>query len=56
MVKNPRHFIVALDQLDDKSWRKNFVLRRDRRQLRLVAGLFYKDQKAFIQEHEYYPG
>jgi iron complex outermembrane recepter protein len=55
--QNPRSFIQGYDRYNDK------VVSQE---LRLasatggvfdwVAGLFYKDEKSLIQEHEYYPG
>jgi iron complex outermembrane receptor protein len=55
--QNPRNLVTALDQLDDKIYAQEFRLAsKTGGTFDWVAGLFYKDQKTFIQEHEYYPG
>jgi iron complex outermembrane receptor protein len=55
--QNPRNIINALDQLDDKIYAQEFRLAsKTGGRLDWIAGIFYKDQKTFIQEHEYYPG
>jgi iron complex outermembrane recepter protein len=55
--QNPRNLVIALDQLDDKVYAQEFRLAsKTGGTFDWVAGLFYKDQKTFIQEHEYYPG
>ena len=55
--QNPRNIINALDQLDDKIYSQEFRLAsKTGGAFDWIAGLFYKHQKTFIQEHEYYPG
>jgi iron complex outermembrane recepter protein len=55
--QNPRNIINALDQLDDKVYAQEFRLTsRTGGKLDWIAGLFYKQEKTLIQEHEYYPG
>jgi iron complex outermembrane recepter protein len=55
--QNPRNIINALDQLDDKIYAQEFRLAsKTGGTFDWIAGLFYKHQKTFIQEHEYYPG
>jgi outer membrane receptor protein involved in Fe transport len=55
--QNPRTFIQGADQLDDKNWTQEFRLASKTGGLfDWVAGLFYKSQKTYIQEHEFYPG
>ncbi len=55
--QNPRNIINALDQLDDKIYSQEFRLAsKTGGTFDWITGLFYKDQKTYIQEHEYYPG
>jgi iron complex outermembrane recepter protein len=55
--QNPRNIINALDQLDDKIYAQELRLAsKTGGTFDWIAGLFYKHQKTFIQEHEYYPG
>jgi iron complex outermembrane recepter protein len=55
--QNPRNIINALDQLDDKIYAQEFRLAsKTGGTVDWIAGLFYKEQKTYIQEHEYYPG
>jgi len=55
--QNPRSFIQGHDRYDDKVWSQEFRLAsKSGGTFDWVAGLFYKDEKTFIQEHEYYPG
>ena len=55
--QNPRNIINALDQDDDKIYAQEFRLAsKTGGTFDWIAGLFYKDEKTFIQEHEYYPG
>jgi iron complex outermembrane recepter protein len=55
--QNPRNIINALDQLDDKVYAQEFRLTsKTGGKFDWIAGLFYKQEKTFIQEHEYYPG
>ena len=55
--KIPRTDVYGLDQLDDKIWAQEFRLAsKTGGTFDWIAGLFYKDQKTYIQEHEYYPG
>jgi iron complex outermembrane receptor protein len=55
--QNPRTFIQTQDQLDDKVFTQEFRLAsKTGGAFDWVAGLFYKDEKTYIQEHEFYPG
>jgi iron complex outermembrane recepter protein len=55
--QNPRSFVQGHDRYDDKVWSQEFRLAsKSGGTFDWVAGLFYKDEKTFIQEHEYYPG
>ena len=55
--QNPRHIIEALDQDDDKVLSQEFRLAsKTGEHFDWIGGLFYKYEKQFIQEHEYYPG
>jgi iron complex outermembrane receptor protein len=55
--QNPRTDVYGLDQLDDKIWAQEFRLTsKTGGTIDWIAGLFYKDEKTYIQEHEYYPG
>ncbi len=55
--QNPRNFIQTQDALDDRTFAQEFRLASKTGQtLDWVVGLFYKDQKTYIQEHEFYPG
>jgi iron complex outermembrane receptor protein len=55
--QNPRNIINALDQLDDKIYAQEFRLAsKTGGAFDWIAGLFYKNEKTYIQEHEYYPG
>jgi iron complex outermembrane receptor protein len=55
--QNPRNLINAQDQLDDKIYAQEFRLAsKTGGTFDWIGGLFYKHQKTFIQEHEYYPG
>jgi outer membrane receptor protein involved in Fe transport len=55
--QNPRSFIQGHDLLDDKPWSQELRLAsKTGGKIDWVAGLFYKDQKTNIQEHEFEPG
>ncbi len=55
--QNPRSMVYALDQLDDKVIAQEFRLAsKTGGAFDWIGGLFYKDEKTYIQEHEYYPG
>jgi iron complex outermembrane receptor protein len=55
--QNPRNIINALDQLDDKIYAQEFRLTsKTGGTFDWIAGLFFKHEKTFIQEHEFYPG
>jgi iron complex outermembrane recepter protein len=55
--QNPRNIINALDQDDDKIYAQEFRLTsKTGGNFDWIAGFFYKNEKTFIQEHEYYPG
>jgi iron complex outermembrane receptor protein len=54
---SPRSFMQSHDQFDDKNLSQEFRLAsKTGGKFDWVAGLFYKDQKTNIVEHEYYPG
>ncbi|MDP9083670.1 MAG: TonB-dependent receptor [Pseudomonadota bacterium] len=55
--QNPRNIISALDQLDDKLYSQEFrFASKIGGTFDWIAGFFYKNEKTYIQEHEYYPG
>jgi iron complex outermembrane receptor protein len=54
---NPRALVTGHQGLDDKSFSQEFRLAsKPGGVFDWVTGLFYKDQKTYIQEHEYYNG
>jgi iron complex outermembrane receptor protein len=54
---NPRSFMQSRDEFDDKNWSQEIRLAsKGGGKFDWVAGLFYKDQKTNIVEHEFYPG
>jgi outer membrane receptor protein involved in Fe transport len=55
--QNPRNIIDALDQDDDKIYSEELRLAsKNGGMFDWIGGFFYKHEKTFIQEHEYYPG
>ena len=55
--QNPRTFVQGQDQLDDRVVSQEFRLAsKSGGFLDWVTGVFYKDQRTYIQEHEFYPG
>jgi iron complex outermembrane recepter protein len=55
--QDPRSFVQGHDQLDDRVVSQEFRLASKLGGFfDWVGGLFYKDQKTFIQEHEFEPG
>jgi outer membrane receptor protein involved in Fe transport len=55
--QNPRSLVVGRDLFDDRIWTQELRLAsKSGGPIDWVAGLFYKDEKILIQEHEYYPG
>jgi outer membrane receptor protein involved in Fe transport len=55
--QDPRTFLQTKDQLDDKVYAEEVRLAsKSGTHFDWVAGLFYKDEKSYIQEHEYFPG
>ncbi len=55
--ENPRSFIQGHDILDDKVWSEELRLAsKTGGRFDWIGGLFFKDEKTFIQEHEFYPG
>lgn len=55
--QNPRTLVQGRDQLDDRVISQEFrVASKTGGFLDWVTGIFYKDQKTYIQEHEFYPG
>ena len=55
--QNPRSFIQGRDRYDDKVWSQELrLVSNNGGAFDWVVGLFYKDEKSFIQEHEFYPG
>ncbi len=54
---NPRVLVTGHDELLDKPWSQEIRLAsKSGGALDWVAGLFYKDEKTDIREHEYYEG
>jgi outer membrane receptor protein involved in Fe transport len=54
---NPRALVTGHQGLDDKLFSQEFRLAsKTGGMFDWVAGLFFKDQKTYIQEHEFYPG
>jgi outer membrane receptor protein involved in Fe transport len=54
---NPRALVTGHQGLDDKLFSQEFRLASKAGGLiDWVGGLFFKDQKTYIQEHEFYPG
>ena len=55
--QDPRSFLQTQDGLDDKIWAQELRLAsRSGGAIDWIAGLFYKDEKTLIQEHEFEPG
>jgi outer membrane receptor protein involved in Fe transport len=55
--QNPRTLLQARDQDDDKVGSQEFRLAsKTGKYIDWIGGLFYKYEKQYIQEHEYYPG
>jgi outer membrane receptor protein involved in Fe transport len=55
--QNPRSFIQGYDRYSDKVWSQELRLASPEGEVfDWIAGLFYKDEKSLIQEHEFYPG
>jgi len=55
--QNPRTLLQAHDQDDDKVASQEFRLAsKTGKYVDWIGGLFYKYEKQYIQEHEYYPG
>lgn len=55
--QNPRVLVTGHDELDDKPWSEEIRLAsKTGGFFDWVTGLYYKDQKTNIREHEYYPG
>ncbi|MEJ0007011.1 MAG: hypothetical protein WDM77_11755 [Steroidobacteraceae bacterium] len=55
--QNPRSFIQGDDRLDDKPWSQEFRLAsKTGGKIEWVTGLFYKNEKTNIQEHEFDAG
>ena len=55
--QDPRSFVVGRDTLDDRPWSQELRLAsKEGGVFDWIGGLFYKDQKTNIQEHEYEPG
>jgi iron complex outermembrane receptor protein len=54
---NPRVIVTGHDELDDRPWSQEIRLASTSGgKLDWVAGVFYKDEKTNIREHEFYPG
>jgi outer membrane receptor protein involved in Fe transport len=52
--QDPRAVFVAHDALDDKIWAQEFRLAsKTGGAIDWITGLFYKDEKSYIQEHEF---
>ncbi len=55
--ENPRSFIQGHDVLDDKVYAEELRLAsKTGGMFDWIGGIFYKDEKTYIQEHEFYPG
>ena len=55
--ENPRSFIQGHDFLDDKVYAEELRLAsKTGGMFDWIGGIFYKDEKTYIQEHEFYPG
>jgi iron complex outermembrane receptor protein len=55
--QNPRTFVQGRDQLDDRVVSQEVRLAsKTGGFFDWVGGVFFKDQKTYIQEHEFYPG
>jgi len=55
--QDPRSFIIGRDELNDKPWSQELRLAsKEGGFIDWVGGLFYKNQKTIIQEHEFEPG
>ena len=55
--QDPRSFVIGRDELDDKPWSQELRLAsKEGGFIDWVGGLFYKNQKTNIQEHEFEPG
>jgi len=55
--QNPRTFVQGRDQLDDRVVSQEFRLASTNGGFfDWVGGIFFKDEKTYIQEHEFYPG
>jgi outer membrane receptor protein involved in Fe transport len=55
--QDPRSFVIGHDELNDKPWSEELRLAsKEGGFFDWVGGLFYKNQKTIIQEHEYEPG
>ena len=55
--QDPRSFLQTNDGLDDRIWAQELRLAsKSGATLDWIAGLFYKNEKTFIQEHEFEPG
>jgi iron complex outermembrane receptor protein len=55
--ENPRSFVQGHDILDDKVYAEELRLAsKTGGMFDWIGGIFYKDEKSYIQEHEFYPG
>jgi iron complex outermembrane recepter protein len=54
---NPRALVVSRDGLDDKPWSEEIrLVSKSGGMFDWVAGLFYKNERTDIQQHDFYPG
>jgi iron complex outermembrane receptor protein len=55
--QDPRSFVIGHDELSDRPWSEELRLAsKEGGFVDWVGGLFYKNEKTIIQEHEYEPG
>jgi iron complex outermembrane recepter protein len=55
--QNPRSFVQGRDVFDDRPWSEELrIASKNGGAIDWVFGLFYRDEKTNIQEHEFYPG
>jgi outer membrane receptor protein involved in Fe transport len=55
--QDPRSFVIGRDELNDRPWSQELrIASKEGGFFDWVGGLFYKNQKTVIQEHEFEPG
>ncbi len=54
---NPRALVVSHDRLDDKPWSEEIrLVSKSGGRFDWIAGVFYKNERTDIQQHDFYPG